>query len=68
MYKINRIGGADLEKLINEKKYKSLTINNIIFESVQIFIQENNVEIVDYLWGLTVASISKSNIKTVETD
>lgn len=52
-------------ELENRKKYKSLNINGVNFDLVQVFILENKIEIVNNWSGLTIAFIYKDDIKTV---
>lgn len=54
-----------MKELEDTKKYKKLTINGVIFEGIQVFIQESYIELVDS-WGRTSALIYKRDIKTVE--
>ena len=53
----------DLE---HTKKYKELIINGVYFKSIQIFILNDMVEIVDNWSGLTIARILKDDINTIQ--
>lgn len=53
-------------ELEHTKKYKELTINGVYFKSIQIFILNNMIEIVDNWSGLTIARILKEDINTIE--
>lgn len=59
-------------ELEDGKKYKSLNVNGVIFNLVQIFILENilenKIEIVDNWSSLTIAFIYTDDIKTIIID
>lgn len=55
-----------MDLLENKCKYKELIINEVIFKSVQVFILENKIEIVNNWSGLTIAFIYKDDIKTIK--
>lgn len=54
-----------MEELENQRKYNCLIINGIIFEKIQVFIEENYIELVNS-FGFTVAKVYKVDIKVVE--
>lgn len=57
-----------MDELEDTKKYKYLVVNGVIFESVQVFILKDLIEIVNNFTGITIAKIHKENIKTINVD
>lgn len=55
----------DLENLESDVIYKSLIINDIVFKNVKVFILDNKIEIVDNWSGLTIAIVSKDDVKMI---
>lgn len=55
-----------MDLLENKCKYKELIINEVIFKSVQVFILESKIEIIDNWSGLTISFIYKDDIKTIK--
>lgn len=55
-----------METLKNGEKYYRLIINKVVFEFVQVFLLDDKIEIVDKVWGKTVAVIFKKDINSIE--
>lgn len=51
---------------MNNKYYKSLVINDILFKNVLLFIYEDgHLDVVDSWSGITIATVKKKDIKTI---
>lgn len=55
--------GVNMDKLENGKRYNSLVINGLHFDTVKVFIMDGNIDIVDCTTGATVARVFVNDVK-----